>query len=239
MGLLDILGMGGTKLERLQKAVLQKFGPPEGRQKALNTLVEMDDPEAIVVLIKRFTIQVDPGITDREEKEFTLHAVLDKGTAAVEPLQQFLRQSDTGVVWALKALHALVTPPEVVTACLATLEKLGNDYTRDPEKKVVLLSELGEHSDDRIPPALVPFLEDPSDDVQIHASRVLSKTHDESVRVALLETLVRNQDKKRVAAALLEALAEGGFKVDGYQDKVASLIVPPFALEKDGTLKRK
>src|SRR5438270_5765959 len=104
MGLFDFLGGGGTKVEKLQKAATQKFGPPENRQKALNQLADMEGPEPIAALLRRFTIAVDPSITDREEKDFTYRAVVDKGALAVEPLTAFVRHSETGIAWALKAL---------------------------------------------------------------------------------------------------------------------------------------
>jgi len=238
MGFFDIFG-GGSKVERLIKAITQKFGPPENRQKALNQLAEMEEPEAIAALLRRFTIQVDPGITDREEKDFTYRAIVDKGENAVEPLKAFVLNSDTGIAWGLKALNALIPPPDLAEHCIATLKKVGNDYTRDPEKKVVLLNQLLELDDPRIGEAVIPFLEDPADEVKIGTARVLSKTPTEAGRVALLEGLVRDQDKKRVVSALVEAISVGKFTVEGYREKVAPLISDPFALQKDGTVLHK
>lgn len=238
MGLFDLFG-GGSKVERLQKAATQKFGPPEGRQKALGQLAEMDGDEAIGALLRRFTIAVDPSITDRDEKEFTYRAIVDKGVASVEPLKAFLRSSDSGIAWALKALHALVTPPDVVGICIETLQKVGNDYTRDPEKKVVLLTQLFELDDPRIAEAAIPFLEDPADDVKIAAAKVLAKNTTEPVRVALCEGLLRDHDKKRVAAGIAEALETGKFKLDAYKEKLVPLLPEAFAVDKDGLVKRK
>lgn len=238
MGLFDFLG-GGNKVEKLQKAAVQKFGPPENRQKALDQLAELDTPEATSALLKRFTIAVDPSITDREEKDFTYRCVVDKGEKAVEPLRQFLMQSEIGVAWALKALAALLSPADLAKLCIDVLEKVGPDYTRDPEKKVVLLSHLGELSDERIGPALLPFLADPADDVKTGAAKVLSRIKGEATRTALLEGLVREHDKKRVVAAFVEAIADAGFTVGDYREKVAPLITEPFVLGKDGTIARK
>ena len=239
MGLFDLFG-GGSKVEKLQKAATQKFGPPENRQKALDQLVELGTPEALSALLKRFTIAVDPSITDRDEKEFTYRAVVDKGEAAVEPLKGFVMSSDSGIAWALKALNALVPPPDLAGHVIAVLQKLGNDYTRDPEKKVVLLNQLADLDDARIPAAVIPFLEDPADDVKTTSAKVLAKAKDDdAVRVALIEALLRDHDKKRVQAAVLEALSTGGFKVDSHREKVAPLVSDPFSLGKDGVIARK
>jgi len=240
MGLFDMFGGGGSKVEKLQKAATQKFGPPENRQKALDSLVEINTPEAIGALLKRFTIAVDPSITDRDEKEFTYRAIVDKGVAAVEPLKQFVMNSDSGIAWALKALNALLTPPDLAAHVIAVLTKVGNDYTRDPEKKVVLLSHLGDLDDPRTPAAVIPFLEDPADDVKTTSAKVLAKAKDDdAVRVALLDALVRDHDKKRVQAALLDALSTAGFKVESHREKIAPLVSDPFTLGKDGLIARK
>lgn len=238
MGLFDMFG-GGSKVEKLQKAATQKFGPPENRQKALNQLAELDSAEAIAALLRRFTIAVDPSITDREEKEFTQHAVVEKGVKALEPLKAFIMSSETGVAWALKCLASVVTPADVAQVCIETLQKLGNDYTRDPEKKVVLLRQLAELDDARIGPAALPFIEDPADDVKISAAQLVAKAKVPEGRVALLEGLVRDHDKKRVLAAFTEALHTAGFNVEGYREKVAPLIADPFTLDKAGAVTRK
>jgi HEAT repeat protein len=238
MGLFDFIG-GGNKVEKLQKAAVQKFGPPENRQKALDQLAALDTPEATSALLRRFTIAVDPSITDREEKDFTYRCVVDKGEKAVEPLRQFLMQSDTGIAWAIKAMAALLTKPDLAKLCIDVLEKVGPDYTRDPEKKVVLLSHLSELQDERIGTAVLPFLADPADDVKTNAAKVLSRIKGEPVRAALLEGLVREHDKKRVVAAFVEAIADAGFNVGDQREKVAPLIADPFVLNKDGTISRK
>ena len=71
MGLFDMLGIGGTAAERssrsiakLQKKVIEKFGPPENRQGAVEELGQLRTEAAIDALLMRFTIRIDPGITD-------------------------------------------------------------------------------------------------------------------------------------------------------------------------------
>jgi HEAT repeat protein len=234
MGLLDFFGGGGTKVERLVKAATQKYGPPENRQKALEQLVELGTPEAIAGMLKRFTISAEPSITDRDEKEFVYRAVLDFDKDAVVPLQNFVRNSETAIAWALKGLGALTTPPEVVEVSLAALTKLGPEYTRDPEKKTVLLTQLLDHDDPRIVPAVIPFLEDPADDVKIAASKILAKSKSEAARQPLLDAIPREKDHKRVLSAFFEALATAAFKVDTVREQLLPLLPEGFAISKEG-----
>src|SRR6266852_3706532 len=89
MGLLDLLGIGGTKEERetrsvrkLQKKAVEKYGPKENRQGAIEELGEMRTPRAVEALLMRYTVRVEPGITDDEEKQRVLAAQGSVGPVA-------------------------------------------------------------------------------------------------------------------------------------------------------------
>ena len=88
MGLLDLFGIGGSKEERearsvrkLQKKAIEKYGPKENRQGAIEELGELRTPRAVEALLMRYTVRVEPGITDDEEKQRVL---------ALEPVRALL-----------------------------------------------------------------------------------------------------------------------------------------------------
>ena len=123
--------------------------------------------------------------------------------------------------------------------CLAALTKLGNEYTRDPEKKTTLLTQLLEHDDPRIVPAVIPFLDDPSDDVKIAACRILAKSKHESARQPLLDAIPREKEHRRVVAALFEALSLGAFKIEApAKEGLLPLLPDGFSIDKDGLVQR-
>src|SRR5262245_60529682 len=168
MGLFDIFGGSGPeKALKLKSKVTQKYGDPATRQKAIQQLGEMKYPEAVTVLLARFTLTVEPGTTDADEKEHVFELIKGFGKDAVAPIQDFLRKSDQATSWALRLLEELLPEPEVIGVCVDTLTHLSSHYTRDPEKKVVLLHHVTGKADPRIAPAVVPFLEDMADDVKI------------------------------------------------------------------------
>src|SRR5256886_17501424 len=111
MGLLDLLGIGGSKEERqarsvakLQKKATEKYGPPENRQGAIEELGEMRTPRAIEALLMRYTVRVEPGITDDEEKQRVLALVHQAGAAiAVPVLRKFILGPD-GISLPLKGV---------------------------------------------------------------------------------------------------------------------------------------
>ena len=255
MGLFDFFGGKGNLRKQAQK-ITEKYGPPENRQKVIQQLADLDSPEALSVLCLRFTIRADPGITDDEEKESVRHILVDAGDKAVAPVKEFLEAHDSGVSWGLRVLAALRPAGDVVATALGLLHRLGREYTRDPEKKLVLLSWLSEHHGDltnavgqaraggasvpALDETLLPLLEDFTDDVRIAAVRVLSRQPlTEPTRVALLELFQRDRDNARVRGEVLQALADLRADVKGYRPTVEALLVEPYLLDKDGHVKKR
>jgi hypothetical protein len=277
-----MFGLFGSKEERernalrkLAKKVTERYGPPENRQKAIAQLGELGTPEALETLCLRFTVRVDPGITDDEEKETTRGLLVDAGAAAIAPLEKFVTEHDDGIAWGLRILAELA-PERVLGAVVGELSRLGRIYTRDPEKKLVLLKWLTEHhavagsspdlhrpaergSGGGSPPdlhrpaergwggggaeveaALLPLLEDFSDDVRISATRALAAlAPGEPARDALIALLLRDRDNARVRGEVLDALAAIGADVKGHRPGVEALLVEPFFLDREGRVKKR
>lgn len=248
MGLFDLFGSKEERekssLRRLAKKVTEKYGPPENRQKAIEQLGELGTPDALLALCERFTILSDPGITDGEEKERARRILVDAGTEAIGPVQEFLRREESGVAWGLRVLAELQSADKVNAVVVAELARLAREYSRDPEKKLVLLTWLVEHRGDipvgEVQAALLPLLEDSYDDVRIAALRALAAlAPGEPVREGLIQLLLRDTDNARVRGEVLEALARMGADVKGYRPSVEPLMVEPFFLDREGTVKKR
>ncbi len=241
MGILDIFG-GGKSPERatkLKAKVTQKYGGPEARQKAIQQLGEMEFPEATASLLARFTITVDPATTDTDEKEHVFGLIRARGEAAVDPIRTFLRRSDQASSWAMRLLREILPADRYVTVVVEHLGELGEVYTRDPEKKLVLLHEAESLEDLRLAPRLLPFLEDMADDVKIAGLRALGPKAYLEARDPMLKLLTAPETARRVQTAAIEAIARSGFGVQGYREKVESLLPEPFFVDKAGILKRR
>jgi HEAT repeat protein len=240
MGLFDIFtGSGPDKALKLKPKVTQKYGDPATRQKAIQQLGEMKFPEAVSVLLARFTITVDPLTTDADEKEHVFELIKGFGKDAVAPTIDFLRNTEQATSWALRLLGELVSEDEVVGACVDALRHLSVHYTKNPEKKVVLLHHVTGKQDPRIPPAVMPFLEDMSDDVKIAALKALGSFKYAPAREPMLKLLTADETARRVQTSALAALAEGGFSLADYQEQVQPLLVEPYVLGHDGRLHRR
>ncbi len=240
MGILDFLGGSGpAKALKLKAKVMQKYGDPVSRQKAIQQLGELHFPEAVTVLLSRFTITVEPQTTDADEKEQAFELVRSRGSAAVPSVTDFLARTDLASSWAVRLLAELLPEPEVVAVLVAQLQTLAQGYTRNPEKRLVLLNWLSGKDDPRIAPAVLPFLEDMADDVRLAALRTLGPLKYPPAREPMLQLLTAPETGRRVQVAAIEALAESGFGVQGFREKVEALAPEPFFVDKAGVLKRR
>jgi HEAT repeat protein len=242
MGIFDIFGGGGTgpeKALKLRPKVMQKFGDPTSRQKAIEQLGEMKHPQAVSVLLERFTVSVDPLTTDADEKEHVFELIKSFEQEAVPPIKDFLRKSEQAASWALRLLGELLPEPAVIGISVDTLEHLSSQYSRDPEKKVVLLHHVTGKQEPRIGPAVLPYLEDMSDDVKIAALKALGPLKYEPAREPILRLLTADETARRVQTAALAALEESGFGVQGYREKIEGLLVEPYTIDKSGLVQRR
>jgi HEAT repeat protein len=70
---------GDRKLSSLGKTASDKRAQSYDRDEAIRGLIEIGTPDAAALLIKRFTLKVDPSITDLEEKQLALDGIVSIG----------------------------------------------------------------------------------------------------------------------------------------------------------------
>lgn len=240
MGILDIFSRSeADKALKLKAKVNQKYGDPTVRQKAIAQLGELKAKEAVSVLLTRFTFSVDPQTTDADEKDHVFQLVTRLGRDALEPVVEFLQRSDQASSWAVRILEAIVPEPELVGIVTDVLNQLGSTYTRSPEKKVVLLQHLEGKDDPRIAPAVLPFIEDMSDDVKLAALKTLGPLKHEPAREPMLNLLTAEETARRVKTAAIAALHDSGFGVQGYREKVEALLSDPYFVDRSGVIKKR
>ena len=242
MGLLVMLGMGGPegKVRRLHKKASAKFGPAENRQGAIEELGALKTEAAVEALLLRYTFRVDPGITDDEEKARVLALITQAGDVALGPVKRFISSRDE-ISWPLRALDGLLPEAEVVKFLVEVARKVGGEYSRVPEKKVLLLHALSAHKSPEIAPAVLPFLDDMDDEVQIAAAEVIARQQDPVGREPLIQHFLKAHEgsNARVREALAGLLADSGWDVKGYTPKVEAALPQGYKLDSRGKLARK
>ncbi len=242
MGLLDMIGLGGpeAKVRRLQKKLMEKFGPKENRQGALEELGELKTEPAIEALLVRYTFRVDPGITDDEEKARVLELITAAGPTALGPVKRFISSRDE-ISWPLRALEALLPQAEVVQFLVEVARKVGSEYSRVPEKKVLLLHALSGQRSPEIAQVVLPFLDDMDDEVQIAAAEVIVRQEDPVGREPLIQHFLKAHEgsNARVREALAGLLADSPWDVKGYTPKVEAALPGGYKLDSKGKVQRK
>src|SRR3989449_2569999 len=242
MGLLDMLGRGGpdAKVRRLQKKASQKFGPAENRQGAIEELGGLKTEAALDALLTRYTFRVDPGITDDDEKARVLALISQAGEVALGPGKRFIATRDE-ISWPLRALDALLPEAEGVKFLVEVAKKIGGEYSRVPGKKGLLLHPLSAHKALEIAPAVLPFLDDMDDEVQIAAAEVIVKQQEPAGREPVIQHFLKAHEgsNARVREALAGLLADSGWDVKGYTPKVEAALPQGYKLDSRGKLARK
>ena len=237
-----MLGMGGPegKVRRLQKKASAKFGPAENRQGAIEELGALKTEAAVEALLLRYTFRVDPGITDDEEKARVLALITQAGDIALGPVKRFISSRDE-ISWPLRALDGLLPEADVLKFLVEVARKVGGEYSRVPEKKVLLLHALSAHKSPGIPPAVLPFLDDMDDEVQIAAAEVIARQQDPIGREPLIQHFLKAHEgnNARVREALAGLLADSGWDVKGYTPKVEAALPQGYKLDSRGKLARK
>jgi len=198
------------------------------------------DQAGIDALLSRYTFRVDPGITDDDEKARVLALVTQAGDVALAPVKRFISSRDE-ISWPLRALEGLLPEAEVVKFLVEVARKIGGEYSRVPEKKVLLLHALSAHRSPDIAPAVLPFLDDMDDEVQIAAAEVIVKQQHPAGREPLIQQFLKAHEASnaRVREALSGLLADSGWDVKGYTPKVEAALPQGYKLDSRGKVLRK
>jgi hypothetical protein len=232
VALFDFLSKKGaqTPIQKLATKVLDKRGMAPDRWDAIQALSKLDTEEAVEALLGRFTIYVDPSITDQEEKDAVLNTVVGKGAIAVPPLKRFIKKSES-VTWPLKMLERVLPEAEVLTIVLDLLRAMDTEYERDPQRKLQLLSALESRRDASIVPAVKPFLQDVNEGARFNAvAAIFAQPQAEEAKSDLLESLAK-EDSMRVKARLLDGFAQLGWTVD---PKTIGKLPDAYAIDSNG-----
>jgi hypothetical protein len=208
------------------------------RQEAIQALAEMGTPEAVEVLLKRFTFLIDPSITDQEEKESAFRGILRAGKDAISPVRAFAAKAES-LAWPMRILKELVGDEEYVEELLRWLSRWDTEYAKFVDPKVQLLAELEEHKQAGIREGVERFLEDVNEPARFHAVSALLAQEDEAAAPALAH-LLGDEESVRVRNRIADGLATQGWLVPADERAAVQKALPPaFALEASGKIAKR
>jgi HEAT repeat protein len=240
MGLFDVFARKGPGAVRKHIATLTNKHSQKSNDRfsAIESLGRMQSEEAVRALLRRFTIRVDPSITDQQEKEAAFQAIVGCGEVGVPAVVEFLR-SASSVSWPVKALEKLLPPEGVVAELIALLDELDTEYQRDPSRKVQLVAYLEDRRDPRIVEKVTRFVDDMNEEVRFHAvGAVLSQENAADVRDALTAAFLR-EESVRIRARILEGFFALGWQIpEAERPEFQKRLPAGFGLDPGGNLRR-
>ncbi len=238
MGLFDVFKGGGGGLKKHVARVANKRAQKHERWESIQVLANDGSDEAIRALLARFTIRVDPSITDGEEKNEAFRGIVQHGEAALGPVRDFLESSDS-LAWPLKILKEIQGEEEVTTTLLDLLSGMDTEYERDPQKKIDVIASLEERHDTRIVEAVTPFLKDMNETVRFHAvGAILAQEEADAARDAMTKAFLA-EESVRVRMQMLDGYRERGWTLEAVKDAAAKRMPPGYSLGKKGEVRKK
>jgi len=238
MGLFDVFKGGGGGLKKHVARVANKRAQKHERWESIQTLASDGSDEALRALLTRFTVRVDPSITDGEEKAATFHGIVQHGDAALEPVLDFLGSSET-LAWPLKILKEIQSEEQVTVILLDLLSKMDTEYERDPQKKIDLIASFEECKDPRIVEAVARFLEDMNETVRFHAAgAILAQDEADAARDAMTKAFLA-EESVRVRMRMLDGYIERGWKLADVKEEATKKLPTGYTLGKKGEVRKK
>ncbi len=195
------------------------------RQEALAALAEMGTAEAAAALLKRFTFNIDPSITDQEEKDGAYQGILAAGEAAVPAIRAFAAKAES-LAWPIKLLKELLPEEKVVDELLLWLSRWDTEYSKFIDPKLQILGALEELKRPEILPKVAPFLEDVNGDARFLAVATVLAQDDATAIPGLLSAL-EQEESLRVKNRILDGFVVRGWGVPEELMAAARKALPP------------
>jgi HEAT repeat protein len=237
MGLFDVF-KGGGGLQKHIARVANKRAQKHERWESIQTLADDGSEEAIRALLTRFTIRVDPSITDGEEKNAAFQGIVRHGEAAIQPVREFLESSDT-LAWPLKILKEIQDDAEVNATLLELLSQMHTEYERDPQKKIDVIATFEERKDPRVVEAVLRFLEDMNETVRFHAAGAILHQEDANAAREGLTRAFLSEESVRVRIRILDGFVDQGWTLGDVKEEASAKMPAGFSLGKKGEVRKK
>lgn len=241
MGIKDLFSTTGRAKSRLDKhikVITNPYTQSADRYVSMQVLLDDGSDEALVGLMRRFTVIATKSIEDEEEKGWAYRELSGKGAKVLSALRIFCVESDN-VAWALRILEDVANGPQEWEILEAMLERHPAEYARDPKTKLQVLTHLAEIDDPRVVDILLRYLEDPAEQVRYFCIEQLCDIADERAKPALLARLGNpDEDSVRLRTRILDGLSVLGWDVSGAQDIVVKNLGNEHALQKGKIIRR-
>jgi hypothetical protein len=225
VGIRDLFSSSGrakSRLEKLIRTTTNKYTQSAERYHAMEQLLADGSDEALVGLLRRFTITSSKSIEDEEEKGWVYRQLSELGERALPSCKEFCL-SHHNIAWALRIVEDVANAEQEWDLVNALLEAHPPEYERDPATKIQLLTHVAEIDDPRVPEILAGYLEDPDETVRFFVVEQLIDIGDEHSRKPLVDRLANpKEDSLRLRMRIVQGLAELGWDVSDSADVISA-----------------
>ena len=226
-----VFGLFGSKVERLKKAVRQRYGQHEPRKDAMMRLLQMADLEAYRAVLSRFTVNCDSPHWDEKEKTWLAARLLERqGDAALLQALQELLMTGERLNQALGVAEQLMSANDYRSWTEQAFERRLGDH-RAVDACVELVGALGRLGGDAALKAGLAAIADRTDEVILEGLNVLERCEGEGLAAALYDLAHDELQMPRVVRRAGQALV-----VLGLEDPKARTELPE-ALAEDFVMK--
>jgi hypothetical protein len=240
VGLKELFG-GGTaksKIDKHVKVITNPYTQSVDRYAAMEKLLADGSDEALVGLMKRFTVVATKSIEDEEEKGWVYRQLSGLGAKVLPALKQFCLESEN-VAWALRILEDVASESQEWEVLDAMLERHPPEYARDPKTKLQILTHVAEIDDPHVVDTLMKYLEDPDEGVRFFAVEQLVDIAEERAKAPLVARLGDpKEDSIRLRTRVLEGLATLGWDVSEHLAVITANLGNEHAVSKGKVVRR-
>jgi len=175
MGLFDMFSKKPTpkKIDKLTKRMLNEHQQQQVRQEAISELVSFGTPLAITALVRRLGVNFRDTIKNEADKRQVGEILVEHfGADAIVPMLEFIR-TEQSISAVILTLGKLVSPERLVTELISILEAYAPTDHTTINARLQLVDALADHDDERVVPAVLPYLADHDDDIRIKVMGVV------------------------------------------------------------------
>lgn len=242
MGLFDLFKgkSGGGKDEPKKSNAAAKYAEAAGskraqaydRQEAISELCKLRTADAVEALLRRFTFQTDPSITDQEEKEAAFEGIVAAGREAIGPVRAFAAKAES-LSWPMRVLKEVLPEEELVEELLVWLERWDTEYAKFIDPKLQILKGLEDHVHPDIREAVEPFLEDVNEEARFNAAAT-TLAQNETAAIPALIKLLLDEESVRVKGKVADGFVALGWGIPEEQRSDVRKVLP-YQYTVDGT----
>ena len=148
-------------------------------------------------------------------------------------------EKENSPYWVVKALREIIGDDDTVTHLLEIIDRLEAVFDRDIERKVELVSNLREFTDQRVREKMLSFVQDENEELRVHALEGLASLGQEDMAAVLIDRLLDEGETQLVRTAILNLLIEKKWKLRHRKDQVRKVLPHTFWIDDVGVIHRR